>query len=391
LRFPARSYTYRFSASSTAGVSDDDPFSLDFTNYTPPPAPPPAPVAAPQPAAVAVPCYPQLTFPAALQEAAALYAAGKDLEATQRLENALRGKEPLGDCVRRVWHALFELLQGLGLQQGFETLALGYAQRFGVSPPSWHPPTTDAAATTTAGGSAQISLSGPLGARVADALKQVMTLAQKCQGVRIDLARLTEADNDGATLLLRALAALKKAKKEVVLGAPEHLASLLAPRLELDRRENESMWLLLLEMYQQAGRQEPFEETAVNYAVTFDVSPPSYEAPPAHRPAPEPEPAAAVEAAALPLSLSGQLLGKQPEDFAALAAAAQALGDGPVEIRADGLQRIDATSIEALKSVLAGINAAGRRVRIAGLAQLPAVFLAANGCDRLAELETRKI
>lgn len=373
-------------------MTDDDPFSLDFTNYTPPPAPPPAPVAAPQPAVVEAPRYPQLVFPAALQEAAAFYAAGKDLEATQRLENALRSKEPLGDCVRSVWHALFELLQSLGLQQGFETLALAYAQRFGVSPPSWQEPSAGASeVATSAGGRAQVSLAGPLGARVADALKQVMTLAQKCQGVRIDLARLTDADNDGATLLLRALAALKKAKKEVVLGAPEHLAGLLAPRLVPDQRENESMWLLLLELYQQACLQEQFEEAAVNYAVTFDVSPPSYEAAPAHRPAPGPEPAVAIEAAASPLSLSGQLLGKGPEDFAALAAAAQAVGDGPVEIRADGLQRIDAASIEALKPVLADINAAGRRVRIAGLAQLPAVFLAANGCDRLAELETRKI
>jgi ABC-type transporter Mla MlaB component len=287
---------------------------------------------------------------------------------------------------------LFELLQALGLQQGFETLALGYAQRFGVSPPSWQEPSGGGnEVTTSAGGRAQVSLAGPLGARVADALKQVMALAQKCQGVRIDLARLTDADNDGATLLLRALTALKKAKKEVALGAPDHLAGLLSPRLAPEQRENESMWLLLLELYQQAGQQEAFEEAAVNYAVTFDVSPPSYEAPPANLPALEPEPEPAAETAASPLSLSGQLLGKRPEDFAALAEAVQAQDDGPVEIRADGLQRIDQVSAAALKSVLTDINATGRRVRIDGLTQLLAVFLAANGCDQLAELETRKI
>jgi hypothetical protein len=38
------------------------------------------------------------------------------------------------------------------------------------------------------------------------------------------------------------------------------------------------MWLLLLELHQQAFHQEAFEEAAVNYAITFEVSPPSWEA-----------------------------------------------------------------------------------------------------------------
>ena len=38
-------------------------------------------------------------------------------------------------------------------------------------------------------------------------------------------------------------------------------------------------WLLLLEIYQALGQQETFENLAVDYAVTYEVSPPSWETP----------------------------------------------------------------------------------------------------------------
>ena len=41
-----------------------------------------------------------------------------------------------------------------------------------------------------------------------------------------------------------------------------------------------AVWLLLLDLYQMLGLQNEFEEAAVDYAVTYEVSPPSWETPP---------------------------------------------------------------------------------------------------------------
>ena len=115
---------------------------------------------------------------------------------------------------------------------------------------------------------------------VGEVLKQAMKLAATSTLVRMDVSKLTDADNNGATLLMRGIAALKRAKKEFVFGSPAHLAQILQQKLVVGERANQEMWLLLLELHQQAFHQEAFEEVAVNYAITFEVSPPSWEAPP---------------------------------------------------------------------------------------------------------------
>ena len=58
------------------------------------------------------------------------------------------------------------------------------------------------------------------------------------------------------------------------MGADKAVA-LLAPVAATGDRNNEQAWLLLLELYQQLGDQASFDEAAVNYAITFEVSPPS--------------------------------------------------------------------------------------------------------------------
>lgn len=365
-------------------AADDDPFSLDFTAAISTAPVPEAvlPESAP-PVAPTVAKYPQVSLPPVLLEAAELYAQGKELDACRRLEGAIKSNEALGDAALRVWQALFELLQVLGRQSAFDTLAMAYARRFELSPPTWMAPAeNDDRVNSTTGGRAHVALAGSLNARVGDALKQMMMLAQGSSLVRLDLAKLTDADNDGATLLMRALSALKKARKEYLFGSPDHLAAILAAKLAPGRREHEAMWLLLLELYQQAYLQSEFEEAAVNYAVTFEVSPPSFEPPPVGLVKAEAPPTVAPT-----LALRGQILGAGVAEFAEIAACT----DPEVEIDALGLARIDAASVAALKSVLMDMNAADRHVCISGLSQLVAAYLTAQDLVSQAELRTRKV
>lgn len=378
-------------------ADEDDPLSLDFTKAFAP-APPAAPVveAPVEPAAVqppqTAPAAPEVAtlppLPPALLEAAMLHAAGKDLEASRRLEAAIKANEPMGETADRAWRALFELLQEQGNAAAFDKLALAYARRFELSPPTWNAPAeTDHQVDASMGGRAHVALTGSLDARVGESLKQMLKLAQTAPLVRIDLGKLTAADNDGATLLMRALGALKKAKREYVFGSPGQLTDILGAQLEPGRRDHEASWLLLLELYQQAYDQNAFEEAAVNYAVTFEVSPPSFESPSPGRPLP-------VAVTAPPrrnagdFVLEGQMIGAGAGAFADLERIAAERGE--IDIDALGLRRIDAASTAQLKAAVGRIAEKGCRVRLIGLSELVAAWLQAQGFADLAVLRTRK-
>jgi len=372
---------------------DDDLMSLDFTVpgafeaqpevvVAPEIPPPPEPSPSPPP-----PVRPRL--PLALEEAAVMYAAGQELEAMRRLEAAIKSGEDMGDAAVRAWGGLFELLQAMGRRPAFDALALTFARRFEKSPPTWSPMVDGPhIASESSGGRAHVSLSGVLDAGIGDVLKQTMKLAATSTIVRMDLAKLVDADNNGATLLMRAMAALKRAKKEFVFGSPEHLASILAAKVVPGERRDESMWLLLLELYQQAFRQDAFEEAAVNYAVTFEVSPPSWEALPA-RPAAMPRDAEQPVSKADGFVLRGQLLGATAADFASLEA--ELAGRDEFDVDARNLMRIDAASARLLLEVLTRLHAAGKKLRIIGLSTLIAAYLEMLGFTDVAELRARAI
>jgi anti-anti-sigma regulatory factor len=375
-------------------ADDDDLMDLDFTvpgAFDAHPEEPPAPeIAVVEPEAPAPPPAPvRQPLPPALAEAAAMYAAGQELDAMRRLEAAIKSGEDLGDSALRAWGCLFELLQALGRRPAFDALGLTFARLFEKSPPVWSAAADEGnTAQETTGGRAHVSLSGVLSAAVGEVLKQTMKLAATSTMVRMDLAKLTDVDNNGATLLMRALAALKKARKELVFGSPEHLAEILAAKLVPGERSNEPMWLLLLELYQQAFRQEAFEEAAVNYAVTFEVSPPSWEALPERKDEPPHAPVAAPPKAE-GFALHDQLLGAGVADFAPLEAVLA--GREEYDIDARKLVRIDATSAKALLEVLTRQHAAGKKLRIIGLSTIVAAYLETLGFDDVVVLRARAI
>ena len=378
-----------------AADDDDSLISLDFTvpgAFDPKPEPvasepPPPPEPEPEPEPPPAPKRPPL--PGALREAAELYAGGQELDAMRRLEAAIKGNEDLGDAAVRAWGGLFELLQVLGRRPAFDALALTFARRFEQSPPTWSPVVVGPhIASESSSGRAHVALTGVLNAGVGEVLKQAMKLATTSNVVRIDVAKLDDADNDGATLLMRALAALKRAKKEYVFGGPEHLAGILTAKLVVGERRDESMWLLLLELYQQAFQQEAFDEAAVNYAVTFEVSPPSWEPIKSHGESAASEKAPQADKAD-GFVLRGQLLGAGASEFAPLEAA---LADKQeLDIDAHNLVRIDGASAGLLLDVLSRLHAEGKTLRIIGLSPLVAAFMELQGFADVAELRTRAI
>lgn len=67
-----------------------------------------------------------------------------------------------------------------------------------------------------------------------------------------------------------------RAKQDIELLGREALGELLQAQVETGRPDGKACWLLLLELCQLQGRQEAFEEIAIDYAVTFEVTTPSW-------------------------------------------------------------------------------------------------------------------
>jgi ABC-type transporter Mla MlaB component len=363
-----------------AAVSDDDDLSLDFTS---PHALDELPHIDFEEGAACTHCV--------IEEAAMLFANGQ-IDATCKTLKAAIAADDLGTDSERGWRMLLDIYQIQGEREAFETAALSYAARFEKSPPTWVPAVPEAIDPTLAtGGRAFVSLSGALNTQAGESLKQLVKIAQSNPVVRLELSKLQDADNGGCNLLLQTLAELKRAKKEVVFGGAEKLIALLTPKIQPGTRENEAAWLMLLDLYQRQMMQDAFEDLAVNYAITFEVSPPSWEMP-AKRPATSPAKAAEAKAKAeakAGCALSGEILSAGMDEFSRISVAAEGCEDVTVDL--SRLIRIDFVSTGQFLNVLTTLQKAGKRIHLVGVNQLLAALFDVMGVSKVAEVTLRKI
>ncbi|MDO9601532.1 MAG: STAS domain-containing protein [Rhodocyclaceae bacterium] len=352
--------------------ADDDLMDLDFTL----PGAIPAKVEA-KPS--------RSNVPPRIEAVARLFAGGDAAQACAMLEGALH-QEDFGAATELAWGMLFELYVVLGRRQAFESLAIGFANKFEKSPPTWAPP-TDTATTVGKDGFATVTLSGELGANAVQPLAKLHAVAGKVPGVRLDLAKVIDVDDTGCGALLETLRVFKQLKKSCVLVGGERIAALLAPKTVMGERRDEATWLLLLELYQNLNRQEDFEDTAVGYAVTFEVSPPSWEAPKA---APAAPPVAPPKDVAVDCcGLSGEMGGANRELFAALLARANKQREVSVDV--SGLRRMDIACAETFVQLLDELKAAHKAVRLRNASHLLVGLWRALGIDSAATVEPRKL
>jgi anti-anti-sigma regulatory factor len=322
--------------------------------------------------------------PAAVEQAAMLFSADQTQLACSSLEAAIHADE-LGRFEQRAWGMLFDLYQQLGRQQAYEILALEYAGKFETSPPAWRTAGGESRRSSSATTArANAALSGVLNAKISEPLKQLLALSENSPMVRLDLVKVTDAEDQGCALLRDALAQLKKRKKDFVLGGADRLAAILAKKIVSGRREREPIWLLLLDLYQYLYAQEAFEEWAINYAVTFEVSPPSWEyvkAKPAVL-------ADEAEAAGPECALEGDLLGIDDDLLAAFRAQAEGVDEVVIDVSA--LRRMDFVAATQLMNMVNELKAANKSVRLVQASHLVTALWEIIGLDRVAKIETRK-
>lgn len=213
-----------------------------------------------------------------VEEIAILYANGQSAVAEQMLAASL---SDCGAQDRTVWWMLFDLYQLGGQQDAFDNLSIDYASRFETSPPAWN---AVAAAEPSAQGYTGVTpteaFAGVLDSAVAPQLERLRQLAETNPVLRLEFSRIAGVEPDGCALLLRALQALQAQRRELIVVAAAELAEQIRAIIAVGRRdETEAPWLLLLELLQLLNREKDFEETSMDYCVTFEVSPPSFVAP----------------------------------------------------------------------------------------------------------------
>ena len=229
-----------------------------------------------------------------VEESAILYANGQADLAEQMLRDSLG---ELGRTERQPWWMLFDLYQAQGREQDFESIAIDYASHFETSPPAYTERAPRAAPQQAfAGVAPAVRLAAALDARAAAQLHALCTPASAGTPVRLDFGAVRSAGVEGCACLLAGLQALRAGRREIELAGADALLAVLRPMLAIgERGSGEAPWLLLLELLRLLDREKDFEETAMDYCVTFEVSPPSFEAPLRSVPAGAP---AAIDAAA---------------------------------------------------------------------------------------------
>ena len=186
---------------------------------------------------------------------------------------------------------LFDLYRLMGQKTAFEALEIDFARSFEKSPPGWRDKSKGKGKVKEAV-AGSLLFKGDLTGDNTAAFAAIGQALGKNPKLRLDMSKVSCLDAEGCGSLLALLQNARKAKREIELLGRDTLGALVEDRVEAGKAECEECWLLLLELCQLQGQQEAFDDVAINYAVTFEVSPPSWEP---HRVA-LPEPALNVAA-----------------------------------------------------------------------------------------------
>lgn len=308
-----------------------------------------------------------------VDEAAILYASGQ-ADMTERLL-----KDILATGNRRAWHMLFDLYSIQNREKEFDQLALDYAMRFETSPPVWQKIGGNGAAKLQQAQIASLELPGLLDKKATATLREGIAATAKNAVVRIDFSGIAMVDESGADECAHILAAARKAKRKLQVSGVDRLIALLQ---DLNRATHSRAvhWLLLLELYQTLGQEENFDNLAVDYAVRFEVSPPSW----SEVQAAEVVQAAPAEPRDDALQLSGEIT--PANDSALQQFGSYAATHNDVLVDLTQVTRVDYGSVSQFISVLMQCLGSGKSITLRGHNALIHELFRVMGIDQLAQL-----
>jgi hypothetical protein len=180
---------------------------------------------------------------------------------------------------------LFDLYRATGQQLRFESLALDYAHQFGWSAPQWYSLpqlVADAVADDKPGGPAR--LGGQLTWVCPEQLDTEAVTALRATTLQtplpwvFDWSALQRADAEAAMQLSTLFRLWAGQTLEMRWLAGERLLATLREAAPTGVRDADPVyWLTRMDALRLANRADQFDEAAIDYCVTYEVSPPSWE------------------------------------------------------------------------------------------------------------------
>lgn len=336
-------------------------------------------------------------LPSVLEEAAILFSNGQPQPAALALRQAL-ADPGLGTWQSLAWLMLLDLHQALGDRASFEALALEYAARFESSPPGWSErleAPASAARRGAANGSAGVEFAAGLDGSVGAQVDSIIAASARRRETVVDFGKVEALDIAAAEALLRLLAQFGKAPGALVVRGAEALFAAARNVIEPGRRDpSEAGWMLALQALRVLGRQQAFEDLSIEYCVTYEVSPPSWEPIGGAIRTGESTPQAVETSPQSPCEadvflLHGDVLGRMQEELPALRAYAARHGTVTVDCR--GLRRMEFVAAGDLLNELVALRAAGKQVQFVEPNYLVYALMLVMGIQELAEIRRRKI
>jgi anti-anti-sigma regulatory factor len=338
-----------------------------------------------------------------IDETAILFANGQHDAAEATMRHGI-DTDTVGENRQTAWRMLFELVNQRGDSAAFEQLTMQYTLRFENSSPAWTDyaeappvaaPIAPIAPPAPVAGGPMVGPPAVVDAQIVKVLEHLKALAAQHAALMLDVSAARSIDLVGAELLLRVINAFKRSNHELTVLGAEQLLEPLRAIVESGRRDaSDAGWMLLLEVLRLLGRQADFEETGIQYCITFEVSPPSWEpAPPslktrAAAAAAASPPQVAAEGAFDPLDWHGVIEREGEPFFGRLLVEARKQGNLTVECRL--LRRMAFSTATALLTLLMKLQAAGVRVEFVNVNPLVAALFHLLGITAIASVRARR-
>jgi hypothetical protein len=222
-----------------------------------------------------------------LDEAVIAFANADFMQSEQALR-ALTGAGGARAQHAETWLVLFDLYRATGQQQRFEALAVDYAQHFGWSAPQWYSlpklvadalteaPVTRATPSTLNGQDVGWISPPQLDIEAVGKLRS-QTLQLPLPWV-LDWTQLTHVHAEAATQLSALFRTWARQPLEMRWVGGDRLLAVLQEAAPTGLRDADpAFWLTRLDALRLANRADQFDEAAIDYCVTYEVSPPSWE------------------------------------------------------------------------------------------------------------------
>lgn len=182
------------------------------------------------------------------------------------------------------WLALFDLYRAIGQQHKFESLAIDYAQAFGWSAPQWFSMPKMVAEAASEERQPRTRVDGQVGwvcPAVIDAESVAKLRSQTLQMPLpwvFDWSGLKTIDAEGAARLSELFRTWMPQALDMRWLSGERLLDVIADAAPTGVRDADPVyWQLRLDVLRIANRPDQFDEAAIDYCVTYEVSPPSWE------------------------------------------------------------------------------------------------------------------